>query len=226
MVDKVGERQMLGRFRVGLRFLDPQSVDRVLSVGCKEAELESFLVGRVASITATDIDRGILKSAQERFREIDFEYGDVVAGLNYESGSFEKVLFLEVLEHLPPGTEPDALAELHRVMIPGGALVLSTPNHNLFTTTFDPAYWLIGHRHYRRSRVEELLRDAGFEIEECFVGGGIVEMLWLPVFYLLLRLRLARFIKPSMDRLIDREYLRPGYQTLLFKCRKPVTAAS
>ncbi|MEU7042560.1 class I SAM-dependent methyltransferase [Streptomyces varsoviensis] len=47
-------------------------------------------------------------------------------GLPFASGAADAVLFSEVIEHL---VDPDgALAEIHRVLRPGGHLLLSTPN--------------------------------------------------------------------------------------------------
>ncbi len=54
----------------------------------------------------------------------------LVAGagdLPFPDGSFDTVVMWEVLEHIPPGTEPQAFAEIARVLRPGGRLHLSTP---------------------------------------------------------------------------------------------------
>jgi len=66
---------------------------------------------------------------------------DLMRPLPYPDGAFDVVLLCEVAEHLP--TEIPVVAEIGRVLAPGGHLVLSTPNvarlhsrwHFLFTGT-------------------------------------------------------------------------------------------
>jgi len=55
-----------------------------------------------------------------------YAQGDVTEGLPFPDASFECVIAGEIIEHVP---NPDALLrEIRRVLIPGGTLVLSTPN--------------------------------------------------------------------------------------------------
>jgi SAM-dependent methyltransferase len=73
-----------------------------------------------------------------------------------EDGRFDRVLFNQVLEHLPePGR---ALAELHRVLKPGGLIFCSVP---LFFAEHQ-----IPHDYYRYTRfaLRRLFDEAGFEI--------------------------------------------------------------
>jgi len=66
---------------------------------------------------------------------------DLMRPLPYAEGAFDAVVLCEVAEHLP--TEVPVVAEIGRVLAPGGHLVLSTPNvarlhsrwHFLFTGT-------------------------------------------------------------------------------------------
>jgi SAM-dependent methyltransferase len=66
---------------------------------------------------------------------------DLTRPLPYPDAAFDLVILCEVAEHLP--TEIPVIAEIGRVLVPGGHLVLSTPNvarlhsrwHFLFTGT-------------------------------------------------------------------------------------------
>ncbi len=214
------KKKLYGRFRISRDFLDPQKDDAVLSIGCKEAELESNIIDEVKSITAFDVDRDIIDYNAKNISGIAFKYGDIVMGTDYPDESFDKIVFLEVLEHVPDNTEEQALKESCRLLKTGGVMVLSTPNDTPATAIMDPAHWLINHRHYKPQAVRNMLEQAGFTVETEYVGGGIIEMCWIPVFYVLLRLKLAGLVKPLMDRLIDREYDKPGFYTIIFKCRK------
>jgi SAM-dependent methyltransferase len=51
-----------------------------------------------------------------------------LAALPFEAASFDRGLCLDVLEHLTFDEQPRALAELFRVIAPGGELVVTVPN--------------------------------------------------------------------------------------------------
>jgi ubiquinone/menaquinone biosynthesis C-methylase UbiE len=51
-----------------------------------------------------------------------------LTALPFPDGSFDRALCLDVLEHLAYEDQPRALAELFRVLRPGGELLVSVPN--------------------------------------------------------------------------------------------------
>ncbi len=51
-----------------------------------------------------------------------------LAQLPYGDGSFDRALCLDVLEHLSFEDQARALAELARVLVPGGELFVTVPN--------------------------------------------------------------------------------------------------
>lgn len=81
--------------------------------------------------------------ARKKIPKASFFVGSV-NNLPFEDNSFDVVIFLAVLEHIPKDTEPQALAEIHRVLKPNGLLILETPNKHLFSFLLDPAYFLLG----------------------------------------------------------------------------------
>jgi SAM-dependent methyltransferase len=102
----------------------------------------------------------------------------------YPSDSFDVVLFCEMLEHLlmnPLAT----LREIHRVLKPGGALILTTPNvariDNVMAMVhganiYDPysGYGPYGrhNREYTRHELHRLLDFAGFDVDLSFTADG------------------------------------------------------
>jgi SAM-dependent methyltransferase len=91
--------------------------------------------------------------------------GSVLA-LPFADGSFEVVGAFDVVEHCEP--EDLALAELHRVLEPGGRLLLSVPAYRWAWSDHDVAN---GHlRRYTRSGAVSVLRAAGFDVVRATYG--------------------------------------------------------
>jgi SAM-dependent methyltransferase len=98
-----------------------------------------------------------------------------VTALPFPNSSFQRALCLDVLEHLQYEDQPRALMELHRVLQPGGELLVSVPNlahlqsrlhflirGNLVRTASE-------RKHPGDRPVNEylqLVRDAGFDLLE------------------------------------------------------------
>jgi ubiquinone/menaquinone biosynthesis C-methylase UbiE len=92
----------------------------------------------------------------KRYAEQDYVCD--LAAIPVEDGRFDHVLLTQVLEHLP---EPAAvLAELHRVLKPGGRLWLTAP---LFYAEHEKPYDFF---RYTSFGLRHLLGGAGFEVEK------------------------------------------------------------
>lgn len=104
--------------------------------------------------------------------------------LPFKDASFDTCIFADVLEHIPQGEEMRILNEIARVLVTGGRLILTTPNDRFWFRVLDPAWWLLGHRHYRRSELLRLLHGAGFECDLIRTTGNPVrEMAFLLLMY-------------------------------------------
>ena len=138
--------------------------------------------------------------------------------------SIDTIVMWEVLEHLPKQTEAAAFREISRVLRPGGVLYLSTPHDSRVARATDPAWWILGHRHYSRARIQELAEGTGLGVEAVELKGGLWEILLLNDLYVskwILRRRPV--FERSMVKRVDREWRRPGGFTDIFlRCRKPV----
>ena len=67
--------------------------------------------------------RGVYKSL-----DIDPATQHDYRDLSAVSETFDTCLLLEVVEHITPATLADLLAGIHRILTPGGTLMISTPN--------------------------------------------------------------------------------------------------
>ncbi|HEY7284456.1 MAG TPA: methyltransferase domain-containing protein [Vicinamibacterales bacterium] len=89
---------------------------RVLDAGCGEGVIVDEYAQRL-DIVGVDAN----------YSSARVSAGSVTA-LPFDEGAFDRVLCLDVLEHLPYEDQPRALAELHRVLKVGGELLVSVPN--------------------------------------------------------------------------------------------------
>jgi SAM-dependent methyltransferase len=123
---------------------------RLLDVGSADGPSVSWLRGHGKQV-ALDVDPrglnagGVCGSALE---------------LPFDDGVFDVVAAFDVIEHCEP--EAIALAEVSRVLAPGGRFLMSVPAYQWAWTHFDD------HNHHRRRytrpRATSALRQAGFEI--------------------------------------------------------------
>jgi SAM-dependent methyltransferase len=99
------------------RWLDGLPAEtRVLDAGCGEGVLVDEYAGRLR-----------IEGLDPNYSSARVRSGSLTA-LPYDAGTFDRALCLDVLEHLTFEDQPRALAELHRVLKPGGAVLVSVPN--------------------------------------------------------------------------------------------------
>jgi SAM-dependent methyltransferase len=89
---------------------------RVLDAGCGEGILVEEFAGRLA-----------IEGADPNYESPHVRRASILA-LPWGAGSFDRVLCLDVLEHLAYEEQPRALTELHRVLAADGELLVSIPN--------------------------------------------------------------------------------------------------
>jgi SAM-dependent methyltransferase len=146
-----------------------------------------------------------------------------VLNLPFRENCFSSVLFTDVIEHLPPGTEEKALREIHRCLAKGGRLILTTPNDVALFTICDAKHWVEGHRHYKPEIIHRLLTETGFSIRNEFASGWLWQMVEMLVYFFVgFPIRKITGILPPvipfLEALLNKEYSltrRDGY-TLFF----------
>lgn len=157
--------------------------------------------------------------------DIDFQVNPKIVAsvlnLPIKMESFKKCFFLETLEHLPINTELFALKEINRILKQKGILILTTPHDTWIHTYLDPAYWLQGHRHYKKQRVFDFLIKAGFQVEHISVRGGCLHLLKSLYYYLITKI--LGIAAPSwLLKKADKEYnfINPNGASIIVKAVK------
>jgi len=107
---------------------------RVLEIGCGRGELVCHLARFAAAprqLIAADFAQSAIQLGRERaHRERVGRVFWMVSDIQHvalQDALFDTVISCETIEHLPDPV--GALRELHRVLRPGGCLVLTTPNY-------------------------------------------------------------------------------------------------
>ena len=100
--------------------------DEVLECACGTGLLSTVIASKCRSLTATDFSENMLKKARKNCAEYGnaaFTFADITA-LKYPDNTFDKAVAGNVIHLLD---EPlKALAELDRVVKPGGMLIIPT----------------------------------------------------------------------------------------------------
>ena len=135
----------------------------VLDVGCGYG----FALRALQSLGFADV-QGVELSRQQADRcraaglRVDCAE-DPIAWLEARPGSFEFVLLLDVIEHVPVKDQIRFLRAIHRCLNPGGRLLVTTPNANAILS----ARWRYNdythHSSFTEHSLNFVLKNAGFD---------------------------------------------------------------
>jgi SAM-dependent methyltransferase len=153
---------------------------RVLDVGCGSGPLSAALGDRGAIVTGFDSSAKMLELARHRLGPgADLHVADLTNPLPFRDGAFDDVVASLVLHYLQDWAAP--LAELRRVLRPGGRLIMSVnhpiiyklanPEADYFATlkwseeyTFSGQSAVLTYWHRPLHAMTQAFTDAGFQI--------------------------------------------------------------
>ncbi len=195
----------------------------MLDIGCGYGWFELYALKKGCKrITGVEVTEKDLFTAKKNIvsKRVNFQVGSAIT-LPFKNNSFDTVVSWEVLEHIPQKTELKMFKEVHRVLKVGGSFYMSTPHTSFLSNAFDPAWWLIGHRHYSGKNIFSFLKKSTFVIEEIVVKGKKWEITGVNNLYI------AKWIfrrKPFFESIVqqkqDKEYQMPGYTTLFVHLKR------
>lgn len=95
----------------------------VVDIGCGPGRVTGFLSEHGLSIRGIDLSPAMVELARRHHPDIRFAVGSMTA-LEISDGALGAVVAWYSLIHIPPAARPGVLAEFHRVLRPGGHLLL------------------------------------------------------------------------------------------------------
>jgi methionine biosynthesis protein MetW len=148
--------------------------ETLLDVGCGEGTLAAMAREKFRAVHGIDISHEAVRLAAEHgVRAVRVNLN--TEPIPHPDMSFDAVVTLDVIEHVFDPVR--FVREIHRVLRPGGALVISTPNIRKLQriwsivrgrfprTSYDPVGFDGGHLHYFTSLdLKTLLEDNGYHV--------------------------------------------------------------
>ena len=121
-----------------LRLAGDVSGRRILDAGCGSGPLSAALRDRGAVVSGFDASAAMVDLARERLGEdADLQVADLGEPLAYPDDAFDDVVACLVLHYLEDWAGP--LAELRRVLKPGGRLILSVIHPSVYAIVYPDA---------------------------------------------------------------------------------------
>lgn len=148
----------------------------VLEAGCGEGYGADLIADVARRVIALDYDEATVAHVRARYPRVEIHHGNLAA-LPLPDASVDVVVNFQVIEHL--WDQPQFVRECLRVLRPGGALLMSTPNRITFSPGRDTPINPFHTRELNAAELTELLTDAGFSMEAMlgvFHGPGLRDL--------------------------------------------------
>jgi len=208
---------------------------KIVDLGAQPFILSCMLALEGYDVTAVDIDPEPYMKIAEACN-VSVIKSDLEKGINLPDSMFDCAVFSEVIEHLNPYYLGTTFSEIHRILKPGGILILTTPNiarmSNRLKLIFGknpiPPYHV---KEYTMDEVSSFLINGGFDIilklysdiryrhlelnennVECIMSNSGVHVLIRALFNLIRRPSLDKLIKSMAYPII---YLVPSLRPLI-----------
>ncbi len=137
--------QLSFHYEVASKYLTAQM--KVLDIACGDGYGTRKLSSKVKEIWGGDIDVDSVKQARLLTTQANVSFFEEdITMMSFDDKSFDAVLSMETIEHVD---DTACLAEIYRVLRPGGILILSTPQNRLGHLPINTA-------HIREYKIEQI----------------------------------------------------------------------
>ena len=217
--------KLTGRLKKTFEFVLREDIKdkSILDIGCGYGwfEVNAFKKG-ARRIFGAEVSEDDLSTIKKYIRNKNFT--PLIGSSSHiplKNSSMDTVVAWEVIEHIPKGSENKFFKEVARLLKKNGTFYLSTPHQSFFSTYLDPAFWLIGHRHYSEGQLRSYAIKNGFVVEDVSIAGGIWASLSILNMYISKWIfRKDRFLKSFFINKENKEYQRKGFYNIFVKYRK------
>jgi SAM-dependent methyltransferase len=164
-----------------LRIVKPSPSIRVLEVGSARGDTAFFFAPRVAEIVGIDAAPVAVAAARTRLAtlahpNVRFEEADARDLSRVPGGPFDVVLLADFVEHVLDGVLVPCLSSARRVLRPGGALAIYTPNATHWAERLKAAVPFLQQEDHiavrEAARVVSFVEAAGLRVEDLFFSAS------------------------------------------------------
>jgi SAM-dependent methyltransferase len=174
-------RKYVERDAALLRLVRPSPSARVLEVGSARGDTAFFLAPHVAAVVGIDASRAAVEAARVEqsvrgLPNVQFAEADARDLTAVPGGPFDVVLLADFVEHVLDDVLAPCLTSAGKVLRPGGALAIYTPNAAHWAERIKaavPGLQQEDHIAVRpAARVVSLVEAAGFRVEDLFFSAS------------------------------------------------------
>jgi SAM-dependent methyltransferase len=175
-----------------------------LDAMCGGGENTHYLIGKGAVVTGLDISEKQCEIYRRRFPGCRVTCASILA-TNLDDRSFDLVM-TESLHHLHPYVD-QAVAEIGRVLKPGGLFVLWEPPAGAIPDFFRKIWYRLDQRYFEENersidvRVLRKRHDRTFEMLRCLYGGNVAHVFVQGSIFFRIPPSWVRFYAPALIRL-------------------------
>jgi len=142
--------------------INPEKKDKVLNIGISNIpEIEMAIENKVKECWTIDFDKQKINKAAGFLKKTKLIVDNIITTDKLKEGYFDKVVTIEVLEHLKNDVE--IIKKINKLLKPHGEIIVGVPN-DAFLHYFNPVKYFEHERHYSNEMIKTRLKNNGFKI--------------------------------------------------------------
>lgn len=157
-------------YKYSLPYIDGK---KVLDYGCGSGYGSSLISKSCSQIIGVDVSNEAISHANKHFNAPNLSYLQIKraedAPLPFPDASFDVVLSFQVIEHVE--NVPAYLREIERVLVPGGYILIATPDRSSRLFSFQKPWNMWHLREYSQEQFHRELSDYFLNVKVLQIGG-------------------------------------------------------